>query len=841
MTRKALLIGAQTNNLTGVLNDVEAMAGALQPRGFEIERLVTPHATRAAVLDAYEKLIKDSDEGDAVVVYYSGHGGRLLTPDGPELQFILPDDYVDSDNDDFRGVTGVELSVLLARLTAQVPNATVVLDCCHAAHMSRNSNLRVKTLLRPVTWKPTYEVLERHLKRLVENGLPVHQRHLVSNPRAVRVVACSPSESSYEATNRDGVTMGLMTDALSRALRESEGLRVSWSTLIDVVRRDVQEMAPIQRPEAEGPSDRQPFETTDLEPLATLPVVADGPDRIQLLGAPLLGVELGDQFAIMPSTATGPKDGPAFGDATVDRLLPTSAVAQLRLERAGQALPLDARAHRTHAGAPALPVQLPQDHPVTKELLEAIALRPLLRQADAVTDGPTPIEVVVDAQGELVVQDGGVPLHRPHQPTATGINSVMANLQRIAQAEALRRLAGDPTKPLEHDVVIEWGRVRDGQEERLDRTGALLFAYDQERVFFRLRNNGQQAVFVSLIDIGVTSAISILNGSDPGGVRLAPRASYTYGWSDDLGQLTGVDMHWPEGTEKTVARPESVLVLISDGPVDVGVLRQHGAREGIAPRLRADASGLERLLSQIVTGASREVGDAPAASVRYSVESIDFTLSPTPPPTAERPEFLIDDRPQQPVRLLSPRDPAPSKVAVRIAELIVHRNRALRSADIRVDAMVLTGGAGAQPVYRAETTRFSNIRDDERLPLDNLLIYHGPAVEFLDIAVWVSRDATGSLALSDLLASKLDSAEGRAALAGVGGLVMAAPHAALAVAAASAGAVLVNTAYELLTGVVGQNVGLYRTSLLAQEQFGIGRHERHPQDFTFTFSVEAVA
>jgi hypothetical protein len=63
----------------------------------------------------------------------------------------------------------------------------------------------------------------------------------------------------------------------------------------------------------------------------------------------------------------------------------------------------------------------------------------------------------------------------------------------------------------------------------------------------------------------------------------------------------------------------------------------------------------------------------------------------------------------------------------------------------------------------------------------------------------------------------------------------------MAVAAVSAGAVLVDTAYDLLTGVVGQSIGLYRTSLLAQEQFGVGRHVRHPQDFSFTFAVETVA
>ncbi|SCE68744.1 Caspase domain-containing protein [Micromonospora purpureochromogenes] len=42
MTGKALLIGAATHGLTGVRNDVEAMAQTLRARGFAVQPLVTP-------------------------------------------------------------------------------------------------------------------------------------------------------------------------------------------------------------------------------------------------------------------------------------------------------------------------------------------------------------------------------------------------------------------------------------------------------------------------------------------------------------------------------------------------------------------------------------------------------------------------------------------------------------------------------------------------------------------------------------------------------------------------------------------------------------------------------
>ncbi|HEX8096220.1 caspase family protein [Jatrophihabitans sp.] len=838
MTRKALLIGTQAGDLSGVLNDVEAMRQALEPRGFTVEQLVTPHATRPAILQAYEKLIADARDGDAFVVYYSGHGGLAQSPTGPDLQFIAPDDYVDSDEDNFRGITGVELSVLLARLTDAAPNATVILDCCHAAHMSRQpADLRVKSLLRPAHWLPTYETVEHHVARLVEDGLPVHLRPLVSNPRAVRAVACAPSGAAWESANRDGVVMGLFTDALTRALREADGLRLTWSTLIDAVRRHVQVFADTQRPEVEGPSERQPFEMTVLEPLDALPVVALGPDRVQLLGAPLLGVELGDEFAIMPAGAAGPQDGPPIGSATVDRLLPMAALAKLRPTTSGQDLLPDARAHRTRAAAAALPVRIPEGHPVTADLAKELALRPLLRQADPATDAKVTVEVVADTDGRLVVRDAAGPLHAPYPATSADITSIMVNLQRLAQATALRRLAADPTRPLAHHVVLEWGRVRDGRPEPLPPSGALLFAHADERVYFRLRNEGDRPVFVSLINIGVSYRIRLLTGSDPGGVRIAPDASYTYGWNEDLQQLTGVAMAWPDGVDTELARPETVIALISDAPVDVSVLSQRGVR---AVDRHATGSALWHLLDQIATGKSREIGEVPAGQVRFDVLPIDFTTSPTAPPTSGRRAFLIDDRPDLPVRLLSPRGAEPTAVAVRINELIVHRNRALGSADIRLDAVVQTGGSTGQPNYQARTMRFSNVSDKCRLPLDNVLIYHGPAVDFLDLAVWVSRDATDSLALSDLLADKLTDPVLQAGLGQALALTCDGPQAAAAVAMLSAGAVLVNTAYDLLTGVVGRSIGLYRTSLLAQEQFGIGRHERHPQDFSFTFSVEAV-
>jgi hypothetical protein len=854
MTRRALLIGAATGGLAGVANDVAAMTRVLQPRGFLIDTLSGAAATRDGIVDAYRRLIADAGPGDACVIYYSGHGGRLPAPDGvasarPDLQFIVPTDFDDSTDDDFRGITGVELSVLLAGLTAVTPNVTVVLDCCHAAHLSRQTDLRVKALLRPM--KPnhdaTYDSVQRHVDRLVAQGLPVYRRDMHSNPHAVRVVACAPHQSAWEGANRDGVQLGLLTDALTRLLAETVGVRVNWLTMLDAIRRKVQDLAPAQRPTAEGPSSRQPFELTDLYPVATLPVVGGGPDRVRLLGAPLIGVQLGDEFAILPADASDPGAGPIIGTATVDELAPMAACAELHLSPGWHSVPEDARAHCTVASAPALPVRLP-DGPAGAELRKVLANRLLLRAADP--DEETAIVVVADAHGRLTVHDDLGPLHPPYPPTPFGVDQVVANLQRLAQATTLRRIGGDPAAvlgdpagPQNLGVTVEWGRVRGGQSEPFPTSGALVYADLEERVYIRVRNDGDAARFVSLVDIGISSRIGLLTAADQGGRRLARGETFTYGWNEDTGRLTGVEVTWPAVVEPSHARLETVLVIISDDALDVSVLQQSGLRStrSLTRARLTTGSPLERLLAQAVTGAVREIGSTPGRKVRHTVVPIDFTVSPTAPPAAERVPFLVDDRPSEPVRLLSPRGALPSRVAVRINELVVHRNRALGGADIRVDSVVLTSGRAGPLYHQAATMRFSDIRDDTRLPLDNALIYLGPAVDFLDLAIWVSRDTSDSLALGDLLAQTLTDPSVQAAGAQAAGLALTAPQAAAAVAAAGACAVVVNTAYRVLLGVVGQSVGLYRTSLLAQEQFGIGRHERHPQDFSITFSIEPVA
>jgi hypothetical protein len=141
----------------------------------------------------------------------------------------------------------------------------------------------------------------------------------------------------------------------------------------------------------------------------------------------------------------------------------------------------------------------------------------------------------------------------------------------------------------------------------------------------------------------------------------------------------------------------------------------------------------------------------------------------------------------------------PQAIAVRISDLIIERNHALFAADIRVDALLCTRSNAGTPT--TWTQRFTGIKDGQRLPLDNGLLYLGPVRDFVDITLWVSRDSQDSLALATLFAERATSPAFKDAASAL--LLTAGALAAPWVAAVGASAVLSRMAYELILGATG--------------------------------------
>lgn len=843
MSRRALLIGTQSQGLSGVDTDVDTMDDLLHRRGFAVARCQDSQASRAGIVEAYERLIADTRPGDAVVVYYSGPGGLAHPPPGSArdgrppapLPMILPADYDESTECSFRGVTALELSMLHARLAAVTTNATVILDTCHTAHVSRDEDLRVKALYRPA-----YLDIDDHVARLRQGrtGPPIRYQR----PTTVHAIACAADQSAYEYTNPAGRRAGLFTESLVHALTESGGRPVGWTTVIERVRRRVLTVAPNQRPRLAGPRHRLPFDVAESRSTAIHPVVTAA-GRVLLPGAAVLGVQAGDEFAVTMSGERMTGAVTALASATVDRCDGDRIEATLRFQPGVCGLPADVQAHQVRAGAPALPVRLAGPPDRLAGVSAAISASSMVRHAGPGDD--LVVEVRADATGRLTVRDRVGVLHPPRTGDAAGVNLVMSDLTHLARAAALRALAAGGRAALDAPVLVEWGTVVRGRPRPLPVSDAVVHV--GEHLYVRVRNDGADTVYVSLIDIGVAARTTLVTALDPTGVALGPGEEYLVGRDALDGRLAGVPLVWPLELVGTDPRPETILVLISPSPQDVSALGPAGVLGpadpgGLSPvPVTADGSDLERTVRQVVSGRPRDLvaDDGP---VRYDVHTIGFQLNPAPAPRPYAPAFVLDERPEASVRLAGRRGARRHRrVAVRFDDLLVTRMPATATGDLRLDVLVLTGDGTTRPWHRARTARFGTVRLGDRLRLVDPPVFIGEATDFLDLAVWISWTGASGLALGDMLAAVTSRADPSGPRQWIEAAITSAAGEVAAAAIGTADGI-VNVAHGLLSRASAGTVGLYRTSLLAHEDFGVGRHPARGRmragDFSLSYGIE---
>ncbi len=105
-----------------------ALAG--YPPG-NVHTLLDAAATRTAILTALDRLAGRTTDASTVVLYFSGHGGRVAR-DGREICYLLPvDAEAGADALDRTAISSDELSARLRALPAV--RVTVILDCCRAS------------------------------------------------------------------------------------------------------------------------------------------------------------------------------------------------------------------------------------------------------------------------------------------------------------------------------------------------------------------------------------------------------------------------------------------------------------------------------------------------------------------------------------------------------------------------------------------------------------------------------------------------------------------------------------------------------------------------------------
>ena len=130
--RFALVIGNRNYTyrtlppLKNAINDADDMAAKLSSLGFTVTTI--PDANRNQMYDAINKFMRDVENSDVALIYYSGHG---LSPKGG-ANYLLPTDSKIDYQDEIEQYGINSQTILLSRLEkANVRAKIILLDCCN--------------------------------------------------------------------------------------------------------------------------------------------------------------------------------------------------------------------------------------------------------------------------------------------------------------------------------------------------------------------------------------------------------------------------------------------------------------------------------------------------------------------------------------------------------------------------------------------------------------------------------------------------------------------------------------------------------------------------------------
>lgn len=837
MGKRALVIGSQTSGLTGAEGDAQRMTALLRSRDFEVDPRIQGQATRQGILAGYDALIAATGEADAAVVYYSGHGSRVFDTSssaGDAVQDIVPTDYHDGNELDYRGISSLELSIKLHQLVARSRNVTVILDCCHSGQMSRDGaarDARPRALAHPLRVD-----LAAHRRDLAATyGADLKALGAMGNVDAVRMVACGQTELAMEYTNDQGVPTGAFTEALIELFTEIGTSNVTWAALGQAIRQRVLRRFPTQRPDFEGPVDRQVFSLVEQASSEVVPVTAEADGSYRIAAGRIHSILKGDRYEIARFTA----QQQPVARAEVTREHATTSELRVTEWITGSTLPPDAVAIRVARAAPRRAIAVVAPAGQRAAVLDALARAQTLRATADRDDEPSIATLRVTGE-RLTIEDADGPLF-PDAAYPDALPAAVQNLANLGVASALRELEG-AHGVYARELAIEWGVVEAGERKPLPSHGAALGLGD--RIFCRIQNTTTRRLHAHVFNIGLQGTVALLSSWAPSGITLEPGGVALLGEAFD-GTLEGLRLSWPTGLPKaTFPRLDTLLVIATAAPANLGVLQT--VPVAMRSATRSKGSGLAQLLEQLQTGGTREIG-GPTPVEGYFASTLTFLLHPREGRMTS-PAFLIDDAPgsrgapRAQAAWRAPRPTPPRTIAIRLHELAIENTHAWFATDVRLDALICTRPGEAEPGYRPQTLRLSRVRSGDQAPIHNALLYHGPARDFIDICLWVSRDVTGSLALTELIDKRAHSPEVKDALGVL--LVTAGVAAAPWVTAVGASAVLARVAYEAILAASGTSIGLYRTSFLAGEDYGVGRYPKRgryrAQDFSFALQIDEV-
>jgi hypothetical protein len=312
--------------------------------------------TKQNILAAFEKLRSRCSSGDSIYIHYSGHGGRVVTPQkylhlkGGEGydEALVPVDLSNSEDNYLRDI---ELAALLDSLVRKGLRVTIVLDSCHSGGATRGTksgappgaaarSIGVVHDVLPPTRFPAASDEELAAAWLSQTQGQVRSLEAGSGwlpePKGyVLLAACRASEFAWEYEFTDEGKSGALTYWLLDALRRL-GPGASSKAIYDRVLAHVHSCFPTQTPQLQGERGRSMFGGTAIDSwdVATvLKVEADG-NAVWVTAGQAQGVRQGVRFDIYSNHGGAREAGGRLAAAEVTEVEHATSRARL-IERFG--------------------------------------------------------------------------------------------------------------------------------------------------------------------------------------------------------------------------------------------------------------------------------------------------------------------------------------------------------------------------------------------------------------------------------------------------------------------------------------------------------------------------
>lgn len=573
------------------LDPLPAEGGACETGGARSIALFNGCATRAAILDRFDRLVQASAPGDTLLFHYAGHGAQsAMSADGSQASG-RHSTLVASDSRTPQAGGGVVDDILDTVLKARIDDATAhgvqvvtIFDSCHSGTATRSAEVATR-FVQPA---PAGDPVD------ADGWVPRVPPPGVVRAARVHLAAARDGEKALERTTAQG-RHGQFTRALVAVAAANRA--ATYGEIMQAVRSQVQGQTPV----GEGPLATTPFLGRSAASDARLLTAEVSDGSLLLFDGALSGVRPGSSFRLHRSAADALAGRAPLGVARVVEV--TAQGARLAPVPAGLTMGASVAALEVARGVDERPLV------VRFEGVDAAVVRRSLDGLEGVT--------AVDGAADMVVARRGAALllERPDGTRIADLSRISGTddavrigegLRRVANAMALLNLPHKPTGARMGRVALATAGCADCRVQRGvdDPQGPAVGAGDRFRLL--VESQSDAPIYPYLFEVTPQFGINRLYPPGSASDQLSPRGFFHV------------------GEAVRAARPGDfrLVLILSEVPLAAGPLEQGGL-----PR----AGGCEgsHALARLLCAASRGARAAEALPEGdFDVVTVPVTIMP---------------------------------------------------------------------------------------------------------------------------------------------------------------------------------------------------------------------